>query len=162
MTQESAITPGPLTATSVTDTSKSASLTLSIQSPDLAAPSMTTALPLTPIQLPTTGVNPSLPVQITYSDPSGISGMNVTVPAISVGLDGTVIAAVPLFANQQTQAIGAGNETHDDTERYHLALASLRGQTGQQKITVEHVHVYEGGQAIVGSVDAPRGKWKLR
>jgi hypothetical protein len=32
------------------------------------------------------------------------------------------------------------------------ALASLRGQTGQQKVTVEHVHVYEGGQAIVGSV----------
>jgi hypothetical protein len=38
------------------------------------------------------------------------------------------------------------------------ALASLRGQTGQQKVTVEHVHVYEGGQAIVGSVDAPRGE----
>lgn len=32
------------------------------------------------------------------------------------------------------------------------ALASLRGQTGQQKVTVEHVHVYEGGQAIVGNV----------
>jgi hypothetical protein len=38
------------------------------------------------------------------------------------------------------------------------ALASLRGQTGQQKVTVEHVHVYEGGQAIVGSIDVPRGE----
>jgi hypothetical protein len=37
------------------------------------------------------------------------------------------------------------------------ALASLRGKTGQQKVTVEHVHVYEGGQAIVGIVDTPRG-----
>ena len=37
-------------------------------------------------------------------------------------------------------------------------LASLRGQTGQQKVTVEHVHVYEGGQAIVGSVGTPRGE----
>ena len=32
------------------------------------------------------------------------------------------------------------------------ALASLRGQTGQQRVTVEHVHVYQGGKAIVGSV----------
>ena len=32
------------------------------------------------------------------------------------------------------------------------ALATLKGQTGQQKVTVEHVHVYEGGQAIVGNV----------
>ena len=38
------------------------------------------------------------------------------------------------------------------------ALASLRGKTGQQKVTVEHVHVYEGGQAIVGSVGTPRGE----
>jgi hypothetical protein len=38
------------------------------------------------------------------------------------------------------------------------ALAGLRGKTGQQKVTVEHVHVYEGGQAIVGSIDAPRGE----
>lgn len=31
-------------------------------------------------------------------------------------------------------------------------LASLRGKTSEQKVTVEHVHVYEGGQAIVGNV----------
>jgi hypothetical protein len=31
-------------------------------------------------------------------------------------------------------------------------LASLRGKTSEQKVTVEHVHVHEGGQAIVGSV----------
>jgi hypothetical protein len=42
-------------------------------------------------------------------------------------------------------------------EQLH-ALASLRGKTGQQKVTVEHVHVYEGGQAIVGSVGTPRGE----
>jgi hypothetical protein len=28
---------------------------------------------------------------------------------------------------------------------------------GQQKVTVEHVHVHAGGQAIVGNVGAPRG-----
>lgn len=32
------------------------------------------------------------------------------------------------------------------------ALAKLR-RGGSQKVTVEHVHVYEGGQAIVGNVD---------
>jgi len=32
------------------------------------------------------------------------------------------------------------------------ALARLKGNTRQQKVTVEHVHVHEGGQAIVGEV----------
>ena len=35
------------------------------------------------------------------------------------------------------------------------ALDRKRGKTGQQKVTVEHVHVHPGGQAIVGNV-APR------
>lgn len=34
------------------------------------------------------------------------------------------------------------------------AMAKLKGKTGQQKVTVEHVHVHEGGQAIVGAVSA--------
>jgi hypothetical protein len=34
------------------------------------------------------------------------------------------------------------------------ALNRHRGK-GQQKVTVEHVHVHEGGQAIVGNVQAP-------
>ena len=32
------------------------------------------------------------------------------------------------------------------------AMARLKGKTREQKVTVEHVHVYEGGQAIVGAV----------
>ena len=36
------------------------------------------------------------------------------------------------------------------------ALASLRGKRGRQKVTVRHVHVHPGGQAIVGTVTAPR------
>jgi hypothetical protein len=36
------------------------------------------------------------------------------------------------------------------------ALNRHRGK-GQQKVTVEHVHVHEGGQAIVGSVEAGGG-----
>jgi hypothetical protein len=41
----------------------------------------------------------------------------------------------------------------------HLeAYAKLKGKTSEQKVTDEHVHVYEGGQAIVGSVGTPRGE----
>jgi hypothetical protein len=36
------------------------------------------------------------------------------------------------------------------------ALNRHRGK-GQQKVTVEHVHVHEGGQAIVGNVESRRG-----
>jgi len=39
------------------------------------------------------------------------------------------------------------------TYALHLeALDKHRGK-GQQKVTVEHVHVYRGGQAIVGNVE---------
>ena len=36
------------------------------------------------------------------------------------------------------------------------ALNRHRGK-GQQKVTVEHVHVHAGGQAVVGMVETPRG-----
>ncbi|WP_210163409.1 hypothetical protein, partial [Methylobacterium sp. WSM2598] len=36
------------------------------------------------------------------------------------------------------------------------AFAKLR-RGGEQKVTVEHVHVHQGGQAIVGAVSAPAG-----
>ena len=32
-------------------------------------------------------------------------------------------------------------------------MAKLKGKTSQQKVTVEHVHVHQGGQAIVGAVN---------
>jgi GTPase len=32
------------------------------------------------------------------------------------------------------------------------AMSKLKGKVGQQKVTVEHVHVHDGGQAIVGAV----------
>ena len=41
------------------------------------------------------------------------------------------------------------------------ALNRHRGK-GQQKMTVEHVHVYEGGQAIVGNVESPGGEGSHR
>jgi hypothetical protein len=35
-------------------------------------------------------------------------------------------------------------------------LAKLKGKTSQQKVTVEHVHVHQGGQAIVGAVNTTK------
>ena len=35
------------------------------------------------------------------------------------------------------------------------ALNRHRGMGGQQKVTVEHVHVHAGGQAVVGTVETP-------
>lgn len=36
------------------------------------------------------------------------------------------------------------------------AMVKLRGKSTEQKVIVEHVHVYQGGQAIVGAVQPPR------
>ena len=39
------------------------------------------------------------------------------------------------------------------------AMQKLQGKSGKQKMTVEHVHVNEGGQAIIGTVEnGGRGK----
>lgn len=35
-------------------------------------------------------------------------------------------------------------------------MAKLKGKTSQQKVTVEHVHVHQGGQAIVGAVSTAK------
>ena len=37
------------------------------------------------------------------------------------------------------------------------AMAKLKGKSGQQKVTVEHVHVHNGGKAIVGNVNTMQG-----
>jgi hypothetical protein len=33
-------------------------------------------------------------------------------------------------------------------------MQKLKGKSGQQSVTVKHVHVHDGGQAIVGTVTA--------
>lgn len=38
------------------------------------------------------------------------------------------------------------------------AMAKLKGNSGHQKVTVEHVHVHKGGQAIVGAVSTAKGE----
>jgi hypothetical protein len=38
------------------------------------------------------------------------------------------------------------------------AMQRFKGKAGQQKVTVEHVHVHEGGQAVVGAVSVSKGQ----
>ena len=38
------------------------------------------------------------------------------------------------------------------------AMQKLKGKSGQQRVTVEHVHVHDGGQAIVGAVEVNKGE----
>jgi len=51
------------------------------------------------------------------------------------------------------------NQANKLSRTYSTLLEALnrhRGK-GQQKVTVEHVHVHSGGQAVVGMVEAPGG-----
>ena len=51
------------------------------------------------------------------------------------------------------------NQGNKLSRTYATLLESLNRHRGKgtQKVTVEHVHVHEGGQAIVGNVENPRG-----
>jgi hypothetical protein len=86
---------------------------------------------------------------------------NATESMLAVQMIGVHSAAVEairrsLLPNQQSWAVDA--ETTRGVRLMRLfteqlgAMAKLQGRAGQQKMTVEHVHVHAGGQAIVGPV----------
>ncbi len=57
---------------------------------------------------------------------------------------------------QQDSAEHAFNKLTRTFAAQVAALKEYRSK-GEQKLTVQHVHVAEGGQAIVGNVSAPAG-----
>lgn len=59
--------------------------------------------------------------------------------------------------DQQNSASNALNKLMRTFTSQLEALNRYRGK-GQQKVTVEHVHVHDGGQAIVGTVKGGRGR----
>lgn len=70
-----------------------------------------------------------------------------------------------MIPEQQPEAVNAAinraNKLLGTFTKQVEALATHRGKTTQQKVIVEHVHVYEGGQAVVGNVnpgDGGRGR----
>lgn len=70
--------------------------------------------------------------------------------------------AALLFVSQATLTETSSQQRDDNTERACKLLAlfvqqvdamqRLKGKAGRQKVTVEHVNVHAGGQAIVGTV----------
>jgi hypothetical protein len=56
----------------------------------------------------------------------------------------------------RSEALSQANKLSRTYATLLEALNRHRGK-GQQKVTVEHVHVYEGGQAIVGHVEGAGG-----
>ncbi len=75
--------------------------------------------------------------------------------------------AALLFTSQATQAESTSQKRGEDTDRACRflslfvqqvdAMQRLKGRAGRQRVTVEHVNVHAGGQAIVGQVNAGRG-----
>jgi hypothetical protein len=56
------------------------------------------------------------------------------------------------------------NQANKLSRTYTTLLEALnrhRGK-GQQKVTVEHVHVHAGGQAVVGMVETPGGGYRTK
>ena len=51
------------------------------------------------------------------------------------------------------------NQANKLSRTYSTLLEALNRHRGKgwQKVTVEHVHVHEGGQAVVGNVERARG-----
>ena len=68
-----------------------------------------------------------------------------------LGAAQTRLEALEVCARQAARFMRVFNEQLE-------VMQKLKGKTGQQKVTVEHVHVNEGGQAIVGALIAPRGE----
>ncbi len=67
------------------------------------------------------------------------------------------------YLQQAESFINAANKSARTFAVLVDTLSRYRGKTSEQKVTVEHVHVHEGGQAIVGNVSAPgvgRGRQK--
>ena len=65
-----------------------------------------------------------------------------------------------MLPNQSFEGRSENLNQANKLSRTHAALLEAfnrhRGK-GQQKVTVEHVHVHSGGQAIVGNVSGPGG-----
>ena len=80
---------------------------------------------------------------------------------LAVQIMGVHQAALKFLANATVEgqtaegrhlnSLGATRLMHLFVEQLE-ALQKLQGKHGQQKVTVEHVHVHQGGQAIVGAI----------
>lgn len=93
--------------------------------------------------------------------PRGIVETQLAVQMAAVHDAGMKFMAQGMDKGQTPEAIEASIARATRLLRLHLeqieVWQKLKGKAGQQKVTVEHVHVHQGGQAIVGAVNAPGG-----
>ena len=79
---------------------------------------------------------------------------------------GTKLLASSLEAGQTLEHVEWKMRAATDLMRLYTeqleAMAKLKGKSTQQKVIVEHVHVYEGGQAIVGAVQGSGSRTRER
>jgi hypothetical protein len=92
---------------------------------------------------------------------------NVTEASLAVQMTATKEAALMFLhratiEGQTTEGTDLNVARATRLMRLHLeqieAMQKLKGKSGQQTVTVEHVHVHEGGQAIVGAVSPTKGE----
>ena len=93
--------------------------------------------------------------------PRGIVETQLAVQMAAVHDAGMKFMGRAMDKGQTPEAIDASIARATRLLRLHLeqieVWQKLKGKAGQQRVTVEHVHVHEGGQAIVGAVNAPGG-----
>jgi hypothetical protein len=118
--------------------------------------------------LPHWGLRNSTPGQRLELAASALAEMepsNATEAMLATQMIATNDAAL-VFVRQATLTEASSQQRDANTERACKFLAlyiqqvdamqRLKGKAGRQKVTVEHVNIHAGGQAIVGTV-APRG-----
>ena len=98
---------------------------------------------------------------------SEMAPQNVTEAMLAVQMIATNDAALMFLGratNEGQSLAGAEASVLCATRlmRLHLdqleAMQKLKGKTRHQKVVVEHVHVYQGGQAIVGAISAVKNE----
>jgi len=80
----------------------------STASPVITSIDNSSPTPLTVLHIATSGLIPNAPAFVTFSDGAKYS---VTVPAVRVAADGTVVVGTPFYLNGTTGAIGPGTVT---------------------------------------------------
>ncbi len=139
---------------------------LGTSSPEFMAMILDQASTTAPLATPESGINAAMAF-IKDIDPEGPLEAALAVQMLATHRVAMEQLRRSVLPEQPTEVvnmtISRANKLLGTFTRQVEALAALRGKTTQQKVTVKHVHVHEGGQAIVGNVTpAPGGRQKSR
>jgi hypothetical protein len=105
--------------------------------------------------LPPHGVSEETMINAALAFTHGIRPMDELEGLFAVQLFSLHVVGLEMLRRSITAKDVFGNEVNALTGS--SALQKHRGKGSQQRVTVEHVHVSDGGQAIVGTVGQQRG-----